>query len=203
MPGNEWSLRHHREEYVSDFGIVGFRGPKRPESCVYWNHMPAAWIRDKVGNEVWEKYFKFCVIRNPYEKAISAFYFRRAKNASVLMVPPSHDMKIADLDSDRIEFEKYLLRGPLPIDRDKYIIDGKFCLNDIIRYERLATDIERVCVRIGIPWDSSLLPSFKVGTRPKNASLDNIYTDKSRKIVESAFSFELKYFNYSFPIGNS
>lgn len=192
IPSNEWSLSHGRDEYVSDFGIVGFRGAKRPETCLYWNHMPATLIREKVGDEVWDKYFKFCVIRNPYDKVVSAFYFfRQAVNGSV---------ECSNLDHDRAEFEYWLLHGnQIPIDRDKYIIDGKFCLDEVIYHETLTTDIERVCLKLGVPWNPSSLPSFKAGIRPKNASPKKLYTEKSRKIVETAFSFELTYFKYSFP----
>jgi hypothetical protein len=191
MPVNEWTLSHARDEHVSEAGIVGFRGSNPPQVLEYWNHMPAALIRDKVGKEVWERYFKFCVIRNPYDKAVSAFYFfKRANKGSVELV---------DLDQEQAEFESWLLRFPLPNDRDKYIIDGKFCLNTVIRYETLATDLERVCGQLGIPWDPSLLPNFKAGMRPKNARTDSLYTDKSRKVVESAYAFELDYFKYSFP----
>ena len=60
MPGNEWTLSQAREEHVSEFGIVGFRGAKRPANCTWWNHMPASLIREAVGEEVWETYYKFC-----------------------------------------------------------------------------------------------------------------------------------------------
>src|SRR4029453_8467383 len=82
MPAGTWQFSHHRSQQISDAGIIGFRGPRqhRPE-VKWWNHMPAATIRERVGPEVWDGYFKFCVIRNPFDKAISVFHFAKAHRA--------------------------------------------------------------------------------------------------------------------------
>jgi hypothetical protein len=197
MPENEWTFTDGRSEYVSESGIIGYRGSKPPENCKWWNHMPAALIRKKIGNEIWTSYFKFCVIRNPYEKALSAFFFfRRLDN------PPTHTASLNsnDLNKERADFEDWLQHSNrLPIDRDKYFIEGKFCLDDVVRYETLATDLERICARIAVPWNRSWLPTLKAGIRPLNANVETLYTENSRKIVETVYSLELEYFDYSFP----
>ena len=192
MPDNQWSLSHGRDEHVSEAGIIGFRGPDMPKSCVWWNHMPAAQIKAQLGARTWSAYRKFCVIRNPYDKVISAFYFFRLAQQGAA--------SFEDVDRERAEFEQWLLHQPqLPIDRDKYLIDGKFCLDDVLRYETLSTDLARLCTRLALPWDPASLPTFKAGIRPKKAKAEALYTDASRKIVERAFAFELDYFGYSFP----
>jgi hypothetical protein len=160
MPKNEWSFSHFRDEYVSESGIIGCRRFERPADCKWWNHMPAAMIRERIGEEAWSNYLKFCVIRNPYDKALSAFYYfknpdyRSENNATA---------KFTDLDKERSEFEDWLCSGEPPIDRDKYLIDGQFCLDEVIRYETLATDLEGLCARLHIPWNLALLPSLKAG----------------------------------------
>ena len=193
MSDDEWTLRHGRDEYASQFGIVGFRGATRPKNCTYWHHMPAALIKEKVGKEVWDKYFKFCVIRNPYDKVISAFYDMQRANY------PSIDL--LDVNDERSKFGKWLLHNKLtiPTDKNACVINGKFCLDDVVRYETLESELERICVRLGIPWEPTTLPTFKAGFRPKNAKVVDLYTEKSKKIVEATFAFELEYFKYSFP----
>lgn len=206
MPPAEWALTHHRPAYISDFGIVGFRGPPispTPDRGPWWSHMPAALIREQIGEEVWGSYFKFCVIRNPYDKAVSAFYFYRSYNRSKNDGSDEcyGSEEWGDLDRMRAEFEAWLPSGQLPIDRDKYLIDGQFCLDDVIRYEALAKDLERICARLGVVWHPASLPHFKSGYRPGNQSIESLYTDKSKSMVESAYAFELAYFGYSFPAG--
>ncbi len=193
MPCNEWEFSTARDEYVSESGIIGFRGPGKPENCTWWNHMPAKLVRERVGEETWNGYLKFCVIRNPFDKAVSAFYFFRNQAGT-------GSTELADLDQERKEFENYLLKGTsIPVDRDNYLIDGEFCLDEVIRYERLAADMERICDRLSIPWNPGFLPNLKSGIRPKGAKVECMYTKKSRDFIEQAFAFELDFFKYSFP----
>jgi len=84
-------------------------------------------------------------------------------------------------------------------DRDKYILDGRFCLDAVIRYETLHNDMKHVCEQLGVVWDPASLPIFKTGIRPKEGTVENMYSDKAKCIVQKAFSFELDYFNYTFP----
>ncbi|GAB4461561.1 MAG: sulfotransferase family 2 domain-containing protein [Elainellaceae cyanobacterium] len=190
-------LARVREESVSAAGIVGYRGPGKPEGCRWWNHMPAAQIRDQLGEDLWTRYFKFCVIRNPYEKAVSAFYFGRSQTKALSDSPPQN--ATADAAADAAAFENWLVSHGPPIDRNKYLIDGQFCLDDVIRHESLAADLERICAKLGVPWNADALPQLKTGTRPKTAIAQTLYTEASRRLVEAAYEFELDYFGYAFP----
>ena len=189
MPEGAWSLSQRREEHVSEVGIVGVRAPLPPKDARYWNHMPASLIRERVGEEIWSRYFKFCVVRNPYDKVVSAFYFiQRFDNRPFI--------SIAD---EQERFERWV-QNPylLPIDRSQYLIDGKFCLDDVLRYETLTADLERLCGKLGLPYDPAWLPRFN-SRHAKHGVAKDLYTEKSRKIVEAAFAFELEHFKYSFP----
>ena len=74
-----------RDEHESETGIIGYRGKlrekrkwfqyrgKRLANPRWFHHMPAALIQRQIGAEIWDSYFKFCVVRNPFEKAISAY----------------------------------------------------------------------------------------------------------------------------------
>ncbi|WP_448564938.1 sulfotransferase family 2 domain-containing protein [Trichothermofontia sp.] len=198
MP-SEWSLSHERDESISEVGIVGFRGRRPPPGCLYWNHMPAALIKQRIGPSAWDQYFKFCVIRNPYDKVVSAFYFFQYMEKGFV--------DFGDLDYERTKLENWLrscIQWPnrfsgLPIDRDKYMIGNQFCLDGIIRYENIAADMAKVCQHLDLPWEPSLLPKFKAGIRPPEAKAADLYTPIARKIVEAIFAFELKFFAYTFP----
>ena len=189
MAEGEWTPSHAREEHVSEAGIIGHRGGRPPSPCRWWNHMPAGQIRRQVGEEIWQQYFKFCVVRNPYEKAVSAFYFRRGRRLG----------EGASVETARTEFENWLeTKGP-PMDKNKYLIRGEFCLDDVMRYESLNEGMQRICDRLGVAWEPDRLPSFKTGIRPPGITAKDLYTEKSREIVRQAYQFELDYFGYSFP----
>jgi hypothetical protein len=191
MRAGEWVEAEPRAEYESETGAIGFRGGKdKAPDWRWWNHMPAQMIRDRLGVERWNAYFKFCVARNPYEKAISAYFHvnstRRAKD-------------FAATTDHRSRFENWLESGELPIDRNIYLIDGQLAVDQVVRYESLESDLAAVCRRLGLPWEPSRMPRFKTGIRPPEASVERIYTDRARRLVEQAYDFELANFGYSFP----
>lgn len=199
MPEGEWEQQHGRDEYESDAGVIGFRGPDPPADLKWRNHMSAAEIRALAGPEVWDGYFKFCVVRNPFDKCVSAFeHFGR--NHAVKRRPLLSRFTARNMTEEQYRFLDYLKTKPL-LDRDKYVIDGEFCLDDVIKFENLQGDIERICGTLGLPYDADRLPTFKKGLRREGATCEALYTPQSRKIVEETFAYELKQFDYAFPTG--
>lgn len=201
MPEGEWQESHARDEYVSPTGIIGHRGAGIPPGTLWRNHMPAALIRELVGPQVWNSYFKFCVVRNPFEKAISGFchlgrHHPPAAPRTADPEPGGGEPHAAAAEQRR--FISYL-EQKAPFDRDKYMIDGEFCLDDVIRYETLDADMTRICRRLGVEYDPARLPRFKTGLRDPGATAEALYTDRSRRLVEDIFGVELRYFGYSFP----
>ena len=82
LPEGEWQELHFREEHISDAGIVGKRAA-RPSDATWYNHMSAYNIRKQLGQELWDKYFKFTVVRNPFDKLLSGYFmFNRAQRGN-------------------------------------------------------------------------------------------------------------------------
>lgn len=190
MPENEWEQLHYRPAHISSAGIVGYRGEDISQQQ-WFNHMPAELIRDKIGTSVWEEYFKFCVIRNPYEKAVSAFYFYKLKgNLGV----ESQNLNDAEL------FLRWLKVSGPPDDRCCYMINDKICLDFFIRYESLEKDILKVCNLIGLDSCNVVLPKYKSEFRPVDASAKKMYCSEAIDIIKNYYSFELDYFDYAFPL---
>ena len=195
MGDGEWTQRHFREEYVSAAGIIGFRGKAANVGAArWWNHMPACLIRERLGEDTWRSYFKFCVIRNPFEKAISAFYHSNRHDRS-----GRPRQKALWTDEDPQLFEEWLEHRPPPIDRDTFCIEDRFALDGVIRHETLMPDLQRICQRLGLRWEPERLPAFKAGIRPPQATAQRLYTPRSRQLVREAYRFELRYFSYNFP----
>lgn len=137
MRDGEWSQRHfreEREEYVSPAGIIGYRstwserrararhrglvGPRdrtglsriqtvEAGAACWWNHMPAWLIREQLGDEIWKGYSKFCVIRHPFEKAISAYYHSKR----LTTIRRGGRLELWNED-DPQQFEAWLERSP-------------------------------------------------------------------------------------------
>jgi len=213
MPEGEWTFSHAREEYIGKEGIIGYRGGNRGKQ-IWYNHMPAAKIRDKIGVTLWNGYFKFTVIRNPFDKLISGFYMqeKRIKNYT-----PAQKLKIIvqkligkanprdyTVGDSQIERFKSWIRnggaaGGAMLDRNKYMIDGDICIDFFIRYEDLENGIKHVCDKIDVAFELQNIPNFKSGMRNWQLLLSDFYDQETINIVNNLYSFELNHFGYTAP----
>jgi len=196
MKEGEWEESHSRAEYESEAGIIGFRGVDVPENASWWNHMPAVLIKKQLGERIWNSYFKFCVIRNPFEKCISAF--EDVRHAKIKKMNRNFSNNFFSSKDEKLEFLNYLKTSP-PLDRNKYLIEGEFCLDDLIRYESLNKEILRICKRLGLPYEPKLIPKFKQNRRRKEATFENLYSIESIQEVAKIFNYEIENFSYLLP----
>jgi hypothetical protein len=180
MPEGQWELSHGREETVSAVGIVGRRWPKTGDAT-WHEHQSAANIKRLVGPEVWNTYFKFCCVRNPYEKVVSVYWHHHPKG----MVP----------------FREFLLKRPnMPwCQGHQYLINGVPSMDYYVRHEKLEEGLRHVCDAVDVPFDMSLLPNFKSGVRPKVVPFSAYYDSETRAMVAERCKFELEFFGYTFP----
>jgi len=188
MPEGEWAFTHQRDLYVSNTGIIGSRGNDASGSD--WpGHMSAGGIRSKIGTPIWDDYFKFCVIRNPFDKLISLFFYQRALGRTAK-------------DENEITaetFKSWLERSIPRHHHHAYSIAGKICLDYYIRYEDLETGIEFVCNKLGLPFEPENIPQLKTGIRDNSIPVKTFYSKELRHLVERTFATEIREFGYSFP----
>jgi hypothetical protein len=206
----EGELRHFRQEYVSAEGIIGQTG-SNTKGKKWYNHMSASEIRQKIGDPIWNTYFKFCVIRNPFDKCVSGFYFfeSQKRNHSTITLWKDRLKKLypecpkANPDrSNSVErFRNWVRKGGSMIDRDKYVIDEKICIDYFIRFEDLQGGIKHVCSILDIPFEPERIPKLKSGIRNSGIPLYEYYDAETIEIVRNLFTFELQTFGYSEPMG--
>ncbi len=190
MPTDEWigADDRYREHYFSDTGIIGRRGIG-PES-EWKGHLEASRIKERIGDAVWDSYFKFHAVRNPYEQAISMFYWKRIWEQK---------LTAGTTIQEQAEFEKWLSNGGYKSDTYIYLINGEFISDDYIRYENLNTDLARICNKLEVPFVPEQLKFFGKNLRPAESTAMAMYTDISKNIIKSVCKFELDYFGYTFP----
>ena len=159
--------------------------------------MSASLIKELIGQDIWDSYFKFCVVRNPYDKCISAFchFGKDYQGENKLRL---NNPQVKKMNAEQLRFLSYI-QHKAPGDRDKYIINGEFCLDDVIRYESLEEDIKRISQRIGVPFANKQIPKFKSGIRGEDATIESLYTELAREAVGNRYVLDLKQFGYRFP----
>lgn len=157
---------------------------RRPErfyhaTVGFYEHMPAWQIKAYVGDEIWNSYYKFTFERNPWAKQIS-WYFYKTKTKSPR---PSFERFMAN--KEKAHVDNYSL----------YTAKGKIAVDFLGRYETLNDDLAHVLKEIGI---ENLTPLPRLNALGIGGAYRELYTDKTRKLVEDWYAPEIKTFGYEF-----
>ncbi len=187
-PAKPYVELHSRDEEETEFGIIGSRGIPTTDK-IWFNHLPASGVKAMLGEELFSSYYKFCVVRNPFDKAVSGFWYWMAPEQRLAL----RDAPFAQV---RRTFEQWTLHHSLPIDRIIYTIDGAPVADRHLRHERLGEDMEELCAHLGLAWEPQRLKHYKSSTRLRGEPFAEYYTAVAAGRVADCFAWELEYFGY-------
>jgi hypothetical protein len=149
----------------------------------FYNHIPGVEVRNLIGDDIWNSYFKFCFDRNPFDRVISLYYWcHKAEPRPTLT---------EFLESPQISL---LTTRGLSLYTDD---QGEIIVNQVGRYESLAQDLESIRRAIGIP-EPLQLPHTKSSHREDRRHYSEVIDPHSRMRIESLFNREMKLHNYEF-----
>jgi hypothetical protein len=177
-PNETYVQEEKRDESVSEYGIVGNR--EKGKGSKYFNHMSTKDVRLNLGNKKFKKYFKFCVVRNPYEKMVSLFHFKGN-------------------EFDKEAFKEFCKKKICSNIHNCIRKNGTPKCDYFIRYEKLQEGIKEVCQRIGInDYDLNDLPYYKSEYRKERRHYRDYYDEETQKIVYEKHKREFEFFKYEF-----
>lgn len=149
----------------------------------YWEHSSANYVKNMIDKEIWDNYFKFCFERNPWDKAVSQYYWRRRRYPN-------------------LSFEDYIKRFncinyPLYMDTNhKNII-----VDYVGYYENLNEELNYIFNKIGIPFDGKLKPKAKSGIRKDKKSYHEFFSGNYEKyidVIRKVYKKEIELHGYDF-----
>lgn len=149
----------------------------------YYNHMPACEIRDSIGRNIWNDYFKFCVERNPWDKTVSYFHMAKARYG------------------EKLTMDEYLESGELPINYPLYTdIDNpkKIIVDRVLYYETLLSDLEEIFSDLGITFSGSLGVRAKSEYRTDRRPYQDILTENQAELIRKACLPEIEMHGYRY-----
>lgn len=151
------------------------------------HHRTASMIRDIVSDEIWNSYFKFAFVRNPWDRMVSMYEYRvRAK----LDIRPGESFEEWIWTSN--EKRK---KEPLPLWGPQtawFSMDGENTLDFIGRFENIKRDWEVVCSYIG---QSIELPRLNVSER---RPYQTYYNSETKELVSEWHKEDIEMFGYRF-----
>lgn len=162
-----------------------YNQPIRNYRSGFFNHMIPVKIRNKVGDDIWRRYFKFTIVRNPWDYMVSRYWWNKTKEID----PESYSH--ADFERFVNEIEPAFLN-----ERFYFMPSGEPAADYYLRYENLQHDYRAVCNKIGLT--VSPLPRTKTKTRKLKKHYSLYYNDHTREIVGDLCNKEITHFNYEF-----
>ena len=167
-------------------------------------HFRADQLKALYGEEAWENYFKFTIVRNPWDRLVSWWSmidpFRvqlekgRQLNGFLSYVLataqtfPEFLHKCTDEICDP-DGEKQIFRNQIDYLADS---DGKLMVDYVGRFETLTDDFQQIADRIGL---RSNLPHANASRR---ADYRSYYTDDLAQLVADKYARDITTFNYTF-----
>ena len=135
---------------------------------------------------VLKKYFKFCFVRNTYDRIISCFFYNSKFN------PKNKKTFKKYLKIIKNETHKLYHHG----DQLKYVLNknGEVTVDFIGRYENYQEDMKKVCRILNISYET--LPVTNISKREKDYK--QYYDEESKNIVYEIYKKEIEYFNFEF-----
>ena len=161
----------------------------------FYAHMPAWLIKDrldiyskKLKFDIFNNFYKFAVIRNPFDLIVSDYFWRKNSN---FMNEKSFDEIIQELKDN-----KYQTHGLLNLNKLMDIKRENILCDYIIKYENLNEELSKVFHKLKIPFNGKLEIFKKRFDRDRD--YQKFYNKNSRKLVEDIFFREIDMFKYKF-----
>lgn len=183
--------RHYRDELISEFGVIGARGGAL-KTAEWRNHMSAAAIRAKVGRTLWDRYARYTIVRNPYDRMVSMFWSRMKKPEREAAV----NAPIKDL---RAQFGEWMRTQPVSNNLNKLVIGPFLSFSHVLYFESLDADFAAMLSDLNAPLVS--LQRFKADRRKRTENWRDYYDQATQRHVQRTSAFELAYFGYDFSGG--
>jgi hypothetical protein len=155
-------------------------------------HMSAAELRTLVAPDVWNAYFKFAFVRNPWDRLVSWYHMcvqTPTANAFARYIKDNAPTFDDFLKKTTTGMAERTTRNQLDYVTDEH---GEIIVDFVGRYERLGDDFARIEDRLGFRAE---LPHVN---RSAHEDYRKYYTDETRDIVSQRFAKDIRHFGYAF-----
>lgn len=158
------------------------------ENC---KHSSARELRNIIGDEIWNNYFKVGFVRNPYERLLSDFSMHQQMQQDHPWLKrdwqryPDFRSFLEAVRNEQVRVPQEYLCSMLADDKGRLLVDF------VGRFERLQDDFNYVCDRIGLP--RTELP--RVSTS-RHGSWEGYYTADTRAAVARYSRMDFERFGY-------
>jgi hypothetical protein len=154
-------------------------------------HLLARQIRTVVGADTFNAWFRFSIVRNPWDKAISQYAYMRGRPDLRQYVGMAEDAPFAEYLARISEIEHVQWMPQHAFIQDT---DGNDLIDFIGRFETLEADTRRIFLRLGI--DCPTLPHINASARA--GDYRSYFDAGTRAAVARMYAADIERFAYRF-----
>ncbi len=151
------------------------------ERMRFKEHWPAKYIRQRIDPAIWDGYYKFAFDRNPFDKAVSYYYWKQAQTK----FPTVEDfIRAGGLDP----MSSY----------DLYSYGNRVVVDDVFKFEDLENSLVLISEKLGLETPLSM-PDYqaKSGFRERKGYREML-SPWARREVAQMFAREIAFLGYEF-----
>ena len=155
------------------------------------NYVPA-----DITEKLWDSYYKFAFVRNPWDRAVSEFHWRHER-PSEKDHPPTNFKDFLDYcefrirDSKRRKKDIYWTHAQT---QTSYVtgLNGNIILDDVFKFEEMDKSIKTISEKLDVP----------IALEQHNSSNHDhyrtYYNDETKEMVERLYKEDIAMFGYEF-----
>lgn len=180
-------------EFCGPQDVVGQPGDleghqARGKNRIGGNHVLPGLIRRNVTKKQWDSYYKFTIVRNPWDEIVSRFWHDIQKG------------RIENIDLNRFSEVRERFEGFLPnqynINLQYYISESKLLADHYMRFENLSEEYRLICDKINIPYKTMI--RMKSHYRKDKRPYPEYYSESGKEMVYDRFRETIDIFGYEF-----
>ena len=162
------------------------------------DHRVCRKYQSEYGVDIFNHFSSFSIVRNPWDKIVSHYIYLRLHKKSNEVKDPAKDIASIVKDLTFNEWVEKIGRGEkvaaFPLKHFDYLkVDGKMVIENIIRFENLEKDFNRICSKLDIK--RTKLPHLN---KSHHAHYSNYYNKRTRDIIGKFYEEEVDYFKYTY-----
>lgn len=187
------SIRHALAPLAANrLGRIAYERLGRPRLLRRFDIMPvsvhstAAAIRKAIGEKIYDSYFSFAVVRNPWDWQVSLYNFM-LKRTDHFRHEEIKALKTFD------NYVRWICDGRAEM-QSRYVCDehGRVMVSYLGKMESLSADFDYICRRL------NLRLALPHENQSNSVPYQTFYSDATRDMISSTFATDIDKFKYSF-----
>jgi hypothetical protein len=155
-------------------------------------HLLARQVRSEVGLEIFNSFYKFTIVRNPWDRIVSQFAYMQTRPdlMDFIGMQPDTEFKAYLGLIQKKQHVQWMPQTDFILDQD-----GTLLVDKIGRLESIEKDSNEVFDILGVCREQD--KNFHAN-RSERKSIDHYYDQESAEMVGEIYSSDISYLNYGF-----